>query len=73
MISFFVGFWVGFIIGIFIPILVFVLLARKPSLLLRLFLKVAGIKEIPPEAMEFLTSLSVLEGEKEAKVKKEQD
>ena len=64
MISFLVGFWIGFIVGIFIPILVFILLTRKPSLLLRLFLKVAGIKEIPPETLEFLTGLTMLREDK---------
>jgi hypothetical protein len=64
MIEFLVGFWIGLIVGIFIPILVFILLARKPSLLLRLFFKVAGIKGIPPEALEFLTGLTMLREDK---------
>jgi Na+/H+-dicarboxylate symporter len=63
MIEFFVGFWVGLIVGIFIPILVFILLARKPSLLLRLFLRVANVAKIPPELLAFLTGLAMLKKE----------
>jgi hypothetical protein len=64
MIEFLIGFWVGFIVGIFIPIFVFILLARKPSLLLRLFFRVAGITNIPPEVLNLLTGLTMLREDK---------
>jgi len=64
MIQFLLGFWIGLIVGIFIPILVFILLARRPSLLLRLFFRVAGITNIPLEALNLLTGLSMMKEDK---------
>jgi hypothetical protein len=64
MIQFFVGFWIGFTVGLFVPIIVFYLLARRPTLLLKLFLKIANI---PPDILTFLAGLSVLQEEKDKK------
>jgi len=64
LIQFLIGFWLGLVVGVLISIAVLYLLAKRPSLLLRLFLR-AGVAKIPPEAMQLLTALSMLEKPRE--------